>query len=135
VLARHDEKQQTDAHSFILVVQRRAGSIVGVGGTNVVYQIVDGENLLGCEGDCSVVIEGKGISRHHARITGEGGRVLVEDLGSKNGTSLNGRRLVSSEALSGGDELRIGMVRLTFRAHGDDETSTIGSSVADGEAP
>lgn len=58
-----------------------------------------------------------GVSRKHARLTVQGGRVDVEDLNSVNATFLNGVRLVFGEqrALSDGDELRLGRVALVFR--------------------
>jgi hypothetical protein len=53
---------------------------------------------------------GKGVSRRHARILKRGGTVMVEDLGSINGTFVNGRRLApyQAEALHDGDQLQLG---------------------------
>ena len=53
---------------------------------------------------------GKGVSRRHARILKREGTVMVEDLGSINGTFINGRRLASyqAEALHDGDQLQLG---------------------------
>jgi pSer/pThr/pTyr-binding forkhead associated (FHA) protein len=52
----------------------------------------------------------KSISRRHARIVKEGSQVVVEDLGSINGTFINGKRLVSylPKPLSDGDTLQLG---------------------------
>ena len=53
---------------------------------------------------------GKGVSRRHARILKREGTVMVEDLGSINGTYINGRRLApyQAEALHDGDQLQLG---------------------------
>ena len=42
--------------------------------------------VIGRETDCSILIEDRQVSRHHARVTVENGHCLLEDLGSKNGT-------------------------------------------------
>jgi pSer/pThr/pTyr-binding forkhead associated (FHA) protein len=57
----------------------------------------------------------KGISRRHAQITRRGSEVFVEDLGSINGTLLNGKKLMpySPHMLKSGDELQLG--KLTLR--------------------
>ena len=59
----------------------------------------------------------KGVSRRHAKITRKGTELFLEDLGSVNGTLLNGRRLTPylPHALSDRDEIRIG--RLLMRIH------------------
>jgi hypothetical protein len=48
---------------------------------------VDGEMILGREqGSADLVIDDPGVSRRHARVLADGGDVIVEDLGSSNGT-------------------------------------------------
>lgn len=51
--------------------------------------------------------------------------LIVEDLGSKNGTWVNGVRLEAPRALADGDELRVGMGTMTCRVHTRRDTSTI----------
>jgi hypothetical protein len=58
-----------------------------------------------------------GISRRHARIDFDGGQVVLTDLGSTNGTSVNGQR-VSAVALNPGDMIQLGTTTLTFRVDG-----------------
>jgi pSer/pThr/pTyr-binding forkhead associated (FHA) protein len=55
------------------------------------------------------------VSRRHARIVVAGGQATLEDLGSKNGTFLRGKRLTSPAVLSDGDEILLGRVPMTFR--------------------
>lgn len=70
---------------------------------------------LGRSTACDVVLEDSTVSRQHARIDRKGGRYVVTDVGSLNGTYVN-RSPVNREAvLNDGDELRIGIFRLVFR--------------------
>ena len=77
--------------------------------------LAEGENVLGRDPDAAVSIDDTTVSRHHALILIEGPNALVEDLGSKNGTWLRGRRIASPKPLADGDELRIGSVPMVFR--------------------
>lgn len=53
-------------------------------------------------------------SRHHAWITYEDGDFWIEDLGSTNGTLLNGHPVIKRQQLSSGDKIRVGHTELTF---------------------
>jgi DNA-binding winged helix-turn-helix (wHTH) protein len=75
----------------------------------------DGENVLGRGPDSIEAIDRDTVSRRHARIFITADTVTIEDLGSKNGTRLCGRRLEGTVALSDGDEIRLGSVTLTLR--------------------
>jgi hypothetical protein len=75
----------------------------------------DGENLLGRVDEGRVWIESPTVSRRHARILVEGGRAILEDLASKNGTFLRGERIASPAPLADGDEIRLGKVTMTLR--------------------
>jgi pSer/pThr/pTyr-binding forkhead associated (FHA) protein len=55
------------------------------------------------------------VSRRHARISVQGGQVVVEDLGSTNGTYVNDQPISSPRALSPGDKVRIGLTVLELR--------------------
>jgi pSer/pThr/pTyr-binding forkhead associated (FHA) protein len=70
---------------------------------------VDGELILGREhGSADLVLDDPGVSRRHARILPENGGVDVEDLGSSNGTYVNGERISGPVELGAGDELQLG---------------------------
>jgi len=75
----------------------------------------EGENLLGRVDEGVAWLESPTVSRRHARILVSDGRATLEDLGSKNGTFLHGKRLTSPSPLSDGDEILLGRVRMTFR--------------------
>ncbi len=74
-----------------------------------------GENVLGRDDDAVAWIDSPQASRRHARIIVSGGKAVLEDLGSKNGTYLRGQRIRSPSDLADGDEIRIGWVVMTFR--------------------
>ncbi len=78
--------------------------------------LADGENLIGRDPEAKIRIDIGGVSRRHARIVVDGADVTLEDLGSKNGTYLRGRRVQKPTRLAHGDEIRIGhkVARLTF---------------------
>ena len=61
--------------------------------------------------------------RHHARLVVEGSTVTVEDLDSKNGSFVEGKRLKARRVLKSGDIVKFGSVVMTFRAWSP-ETST-----------
>jgi hypothetical protein len=70
---------------------------------------VDGELILGREqGSADLVIDDPGISRRHARVLPDNGGVLLEDLGSSNGTYVNGERISGPVELGAGDEVQLG---------------------------
>jgi DNA-binding winged helix-turn-helix (wHTH) protein len=75
-----------------------------------------GENVLGRDKGAAICLDAASVSRHHARIQVEGARVTLEDLGSKNGTRLNGEPLQSAQELRDGDRVRLGEVQLLFRS-------------------
>lgn len=68
---------------------------------------------IGRASDNDVALEDLSLSRHHACVRFSRGQWLAEDLGSKNGTRLNGERLGGPQPLRAGDELAPG--NLTFR--------------------
>ena len=61
-----------------------------------------------------VVITSKRVSREHARVRRDGWRVVLEDLGSTNGTFLNDERVLNPTALQDEDRIKIGDVVLVF---------------------
>ena len=66
-----------------------------------------GELVVG-RADAHVIVEDPAVSRRHAVVRLEGDRVTVEDLGSTNGTWVNGRRIEGPTHLGPGDVLQIG---------------------------
>lgn len=71
--------------------------------------------VLGRDAACDVVLLGRLVSRRHAAIRRVDQSYLVEDLGSRNGTTVNGEPLGGPRLLRDGDQIELGgMGRLTF---------------------
>jgi len=92
--------------------------------------LLPGENVVGRAAGSAVHIDAPGISRRHARILLADGAATLEDLGSKNGTYLNGRHLNGPAPLRDGDVFRLGRHTLVYRAARPD-----GSTVTEGGIP
>jgi DNA-binding winged helix-turn-helix (wHTH) protein len=75
----------------------------------------EGEHLIGRDLDAAVCVQDASVSRQHARLRISGDAVTLEDLGSKNGTFVNGHPLTSVSPVSDGDEITLGSVRVIFR--------------------
>jgi two-component system cell cycle response regulator len=88
-------------------------------------QLPSGETTLGRSSRCDVVIATGGVSRRQCAFTVSSERVALRDLGSKNGTWVNGERLApeQSVALSNGAVIHAGDASFKFVAHGDAEAS------------
>ena len=86
--------------------------------------LAEGENILGREDDARVRIDSVKASRRHARVMVRDAQATLEDLGSKNGTFLRGRRVAGPEPLRDGDEIVIGPILMTFRAGPSRSTET-----------
>ena len=76
--------------------------------------LLEGTNVIGRAEDAAIRIDSPGVSRYHARILVAAGDATLEDLGSKNGSYVNGM-FVTTRSLSDGDEIRLGATALTFR--------------------
>jgi hypothetical protein len=63
---------------------------------------------------CDVLVDDPNVSRKHAEIRPRGGSWVLTDLGSTNGSRLNGRRLEEPEVLKPGDEIELGTTILRF---------------------
>lgn len=105
-----------------VVVGRKArtGRLIGISGTyaNRVVTLFDGQELrVGREtGKHMLTLHGEGVSRVHCLLTLREGSIIVRDLGSSNGTWLNGKRLTSEQdtPISKGDVLAIGSPKERF---------------------
>ncbi len=69
---------------------------------------------LGRSRECDVVVDDANVSRRHAELRPRGGAWVLIDLGSTNGTRLNGRAIHTPEVMRPGDEIELGASLLTF---------------------
>jgi transcriptional regulator with AAA-type ATPase domain len=84
-----------------------------LGGDAVAFVPRGDEVRVGGAADNDLRLAAQGVSRHHARLSRTGGGWRLEDLGSKNGSFVNGRRVEGRPvAVGDGDELRFGPVTL-----------------------
>ena len=74
------------------------------------------EVLLGREPGLPGTIDDASVSRRHARLEWDRGAATLTDLGSKNGTFVNGVRISDAVTLVDGDEVRLGLVSFVYRA-------------------
>lgn len=83
--------------------------------TGDIVQLKTRWTKLGREKDNDIILQDDGYaSRYHAWIAFEQDRYWVEDLGSTNGTLLNGQQLERRELLASGDKIKIGDSEMTF---------------------
>jgi hypothetical protein len=90
-----------------LLVDRAAGHESGIA-----YDLMDGATLG--RGDVEIRLEDPFASSRHARISREGHVLVIEDLGSTNGTYLNEEPLTGPQPLHPGDQVRIGDCEFTY---------------------
>jgi phosphoserine phosphatase RsbU/P len=88
-------------------------SLVFVAGPNAGrrYKLGDGEYIIGRRSDCQIFVPDMRVSRQHARIVHDSQRWCLEDLGSNNGTFVNGSRVQNAE-LRHDDEIQIAQNRI-----------------------
>jgi len=87
---------------------------VVVGGRRIPLQ--PGENLVGRDPTSTICLDVAGVSRRHARIVVDDRDALLEDLGSKNGTSVEEQAVTRPTALRDGDRVHIGPIAIMYHA-------------------
>lgn len=83
---------------------------------------LESEVTIGRGDGCTVRLPARNVSRRHARLLCAGGTLFVEDLGSRNGTFLNGERLRGRQRLRAGDRVRVGDETLILQEPSSEET-------------
>jgi len=78
------------------------------------FALQHGENLIGRDPDVHVFLDHPSVSRRHARISITVGRVMLEDLNSRNGTSVDGHGITSPTEVHDGTIIGVGPITLTF---------------------
>jgi len=94
--------------------------------TQQVIPLAEGVITLGRESSNDVVLTDPEASRNHAQISFQAGRYVVEDLGSTNGTFVNGRQIKTATTLNNGDVVEVGeMARILYQGPGTDLGETV----------
>lgn len=81
------------------------------------HQLRPGANVVGRQGD--VLVEDTRVSRRHAQVVLDGQSAAVEDLGSTNGTKVNGNKVEARTTLNTGDVISFGGYEMTFSVPGE----------------
>jgi hypothetical protein len=102
-----DGNPEPDGFEPRLLVESAAGHESGVA-----YDLADGATLG--RGDVEIQLDDPFASSRHARISREGHTVVIEDLGSTNGTYLNDEPLTGPQPLHDGDRIRIGDCEFSY---------------------
>jgi Protein of unknown function (DUF3662)/FHA domain len=90
-----------------------AGSLYLPDGSRVA--IGDEPVTIGRQAECDVVLDDSNVSRRHAEVRRQGEDYVLVDLGSTNGSKVNGTR-IKQQALTDGDEITLGKTLLRFEA-------------------
>jgi hypothetical protein len=97
-----EERARSREHKALLISEGRR-TVIGSGGAT-----------LGRSRECDITLEDPNVSRTHAEVRPRGGSWVLTDLGSTNGSRLNGRRVEGPEVLKPGDEIELGTSQITF---------------------
>lgn len=87
-------------------------------GKAIPYPVSPGDTVIGRHPDCDIQLQSNTISRRHAKITGDGTQFFVEDLGSGNGTFVNGQKIDAQTAIGNQDRVKFGPLLLRFECEG-----------------
>ena len=101
--------RRQQVHAYLVVL---AGSNLGE-----MHKIEGPESVVGRAMSAQLRLNDDGISRRHCRVLSIGGRVIIEDLGSANGTLVNGE-MIQHQELKEGDKIRLGantMLKFTYQ--------------------
>jgi serine phosphatase RsbU (regulator of sigma subunit) len=85
-----------------------------------------GETRIGRGAELPVSLADRSVSREHAVLSRDGDRIELRDLGSRNGTTVNGERLAEPRLLQAGDRVALGNVVLTLEAASDSSQPAFG---------
>jgi DNA-binding winged helix-turn-helix (wHTH) protein len=80
--------------------------------------LMEGENIIGRDPDVNVCLDFATVSRRHARLLVTSTGAVLEDLASKNGTSVEGTRISASQPLRNGQQFSCGHLDMTYRESG-----------------
>ena len=91
--------------------------------------------VIGRSGFCDIVLNKRSLSREHARVFELNGQHFIADLGSVNGTFVNGRPVHEPTLLKDGDRINLFDLPLTFHLHDDAQPVSSGELATSGELP
>lgn len=120
----------TDIKAALAAADKEAESkpacLLVVGGelNGTIFDLEDGQTIVGRNPDCTIPLEFQGISRKHFQIVVQNDVATVSDMGSSNGTFVNNQKIEGEVVLNKADMVKIGSVALKFLPKGDTERLT-----------
>ncbi|MDT7804695.1 MAG: hypothetical protein QOI78_8128 [Actinomycetota bacterium] len=109
--------QQQGGYGQPAAARQLAASLQLDDGSNRTYSLKQGGNVVGRGQDADFRLPDTGVSRRHLEITWDGQSATLADIGSTNGTTVNGTP-VQTWQLADGDVIRVGHSSLVFRTQG-----------------
>jgi predicted component of type VI protein secretion system len=94
----------------------------------------DRDVVVGRSEECNITLKTEEVSRQHCRLSIADGQLSVCDLGSRNGTLVNGREVMGVTALQDGDELQIGPMKFRVQTEPSENRKPPGDVARDGAA-
>jgi pSer/pThr/pTyr-binding forkhead associated (FHA) protein len=91
------------------------------------YQVRTDALVIGSSSDADIILQAPGVDPRHAQIVFQGGKVILEDLGSQEGTFRNGQRLLAPLQVFPGDKIGLGLL-VTIILEGKDPSQPEESS-------
>ncbi len=120
----------TDIHEALQTADKEASEkpacflVVGGELNGTIFDLLDGETLVGRSPECTIPLEFQGISRKHFKVYVKDNDCQVEDLGSSNGTFLNNTKVEGKVTVQKGDMVKLGSIALKYLPKGDTERLT-----------
>jgi pSer/pThr/pTyr-binding forkhead associated (FHA) protein len=98
------DRNQSTMNYVLQVVKGRSATTT--------LKLADAVTSIGRHDDCQIRIKSSQVSRRHCELFEAGGKLAIRDLGSSNGTFVNGKKISGQQVLKSGDELTVGTVTL-----------------------
>ena len=120
----------TDIHAALSSSDNEAAEkpacflVVGGDLNGTIFDLLDGETVVGRSPDCTIPLEFQGISRKHFKVQVKNDECLIEDMGSSNGTFINNQKITDKMSVSKGDVVKLGSIALKYLPKGDTERLT-----------
>jgi pSer/pThr/pTyr-binding forkhead associated (FHA) protein len=97
--SRKVKRQRGQPHNLVITQGNQTGESAG---------LADGLILIGRGADCQLILDDDYVSTRHARVVSNENGIYAEDLGSTNGTYVNGQRITAPTTITMSDTVRIG---------------------------